>query len=64
MAYKLSENDLFKLNVHILKIASDHDDISTSDKFIKAVKAKKHDELVKTNKWKPRSQMRVWTRFC
>jgi hypothetical protein len=52
MAYETSENDLFKLEVRLLKSAYDHGTLSTSDELMEAVEAK-YDELVKTDRWKP-----------
>jgi hypothetical protein len=52
MAYETSENDLFKLEVRLLKSAYGLGTLSTSDELMEAVEAK-YDELVKTDKWKP-----------
>jgi hypothetical protein len=52
MAYQTSDNDLFKLEVCLLKSQYDHENLSTSDKLMEAVEAR-YDELVKTDKWKP-----------
>jgi hypothetical protein len=47
MAYGTSDNDLFKLEVCLLKSSYDHGSLSTQ-----AIEAK-YDELVKTDRWKP-----------
>jgi hypothetical protein len=52
MAYETSENDLFKLEVRLLKSEFDRGTLSTSDELMEAIEAR-HDELVKTDKWKP-----------
>jgi hypothetical protein len=52
MAYETSENDLFKLEVRLLKSEFDRGTLSTSDELMEAIKAR-YDELVKTDKWKP-----------
>jgi hypothetical protein len=50
MAYDTSDNDIFKLDVRMLKNAYDRGDLVTSDELMEATEAK-YDELVKTNKW-------------
>jgi hypothetical protein len=52
MAYETSDNDLFKLEVRLLKSEYDHGTLSSSDELMEAIEAS-YDELVKTNKWKP-----------
>jgi hypothetical protein len=51
MAYDTSDNDIFKLDVRMLKNAYDRGDIQTSEELMEATETK-YDELVKTNKWK------------
>jgi hypothetical protein len=52
MAYGTSDNNLFKLEVHLLKSEYDRGTFSLSDELMEATKAR-YDKLVKTNKWKP-----------
>jgi hypothetical protein len=52
MAYETSENDLFKLEVRLLKSEFDRGTLSTSNELMEAIEAR-YDELVKTDKWKP-----------
>jgi hypothetical protein len=52
MAYETSDNDLFKLEVCLLKSSYDHGSLSTSDTLMEAIEAE-YDELVKTDRWKP-----------
>jgi hypothetical protein len=52
MAYETSDNDLFKLEVRLLKSAYDRGTLSSSDELMEATEAR-YDELVKTGKWKP-----------
>jgi hypothetical protein len=51
MAYGTSDNDLFKLEVRMLKSAYDRGTLSSSDELMEATEAR-YDELVKTGKWK------------
>jgi hypothetical protein len=52
MAYETSDNDLFKLEVRLLKSEYDPRTLSSRDELMEATEAR-YDELVKTNKWKP-----------
>jgi hypothetical protein len=51
MAYETSKNDLFKLEVHLLKSAYDCQSLSTSNELMEAVETRYY-ELGKTDKWK------------
>ncbi len=51
-AYQTSQNDLFKLEIRLLKSQYDRGNLSTSNELMEAVEAR-YDELVKTDKWKP-----------
>jgi hypothetical protein len=52
MANETSDNDLFKLEMRLLKSEYDRGTLSSSNELMEATKAR-YDELVKTNKWKP-----------
>jgi hypothetical protein len=51
MADETSDNDLFKLEVRLLKSEYDRGTLTSSDKLMEATEAR-YDKLVKTNKWK------------
>jgi hypothetical protein len=51
MAYETFDDDLFKLEVCLLKSEYDRSTLTSSDELMEATKAR-YDELVKTNKWK------------
>jgi hypothetical protein len=51
MAYEKSDNDLFKLEIRLLKSLYDRGTITSSDQLMEATEAK-FDELVKLKKWR------------
>jgi hypothetical protein len=51
MAYEKSDNDLFKLEIRLLKSQYDRGTITTSDELMEATEAK-FDELIKLKKWR------------
>jgi hypothetical protein len=51
MAYEKSDNDLFRLEIRLLKSQYDRGTISTSEELMEATEAK-FDELIKLKKWR------------